>query len=260
MSRLDAEILLAHTLSKPRSYLFAWPEALLDKARGQHFDELVAQRRRGRPIAYLIGYREFWSLRLQISEDVLIPRPETELLVDCALMRLRANPNGRVLDLGTGSGAVALAIASEHPLADICACDVSPQALMLARHNAASLGIGNINFVISDWFGRLPVSRFDVIVGNPPYIAIDDPHLCTGDVAHEPRSALVSGADGLDAIRHITATAPRFLNTGGTLALEHGSGQGHAVSALFQQHGLVEVQTRQDLQGLDRVSLGYTCN
>ena len=252
--RLDAESLLAHALEKSRSHLFAWPEKKIDADQQQHFDRLIEQRRRGHPVAYLIGTREFWSQRLRVSKDTLIPRPETELLVEFAIAHIKMNPVRQVLDLGTGSGAIALAVASECPGVSVYATDNSPAALSIARHNADALRIDNVSFVLGDWFVGLPPIRFDLIVGNPPYIAERDPHLSRGDVAFEPRNALVGGTDGLDAIRTILATAPGFLQAGGILAVEHGFDQGEAVRAIFHQHGFADVQTQQDLNGLDRIS------
>jgi len=252
--RVDAESLLAHALDQPRSHLFAWPEKTVETGRQQNFDSLIELRRRGHPVAYLKGNREFWSLRLQVSKDTLIPRPETELLVEFALAHIRANRVRHFLDLGTGSGAIALAVASECPRIEIHACDNSAAALAIARQNARALAIDNVSFILSDWFARLPPLRFDLVVGNPPYIAERDPHLSRGDVAFEPRDALVGGGDGLDAIRAIIATAPGFLRAGGVLAIEHGFDQGEAVRLIFDRHHFVDARTQQDLNGLDRIS------
>ncbi len=259
--RLEAEILLAHVLDKPRSHLFAWPEKTLNTEQQHHFDTLIAQRKKGQPIAYLIGKQEFWSLPLQVSQDTLIPRPETELLVAVALNHLQAQPGvqstRRILDLGTGSGAIALAIATECPQTNICACDNSAEALFIARQNAQSLGISNVRFLLSDWFSALADDRFDIILSNPPYIAQGDRHLDAGDVMHEPRNALVSGHDGLDAIRHIVVNAMPFLANKGVLAVEHSFNQGRTVRAIFQQQGFIGVQSQRDLQKLERVSFGW---
>lgn len=253
-ARQDAESLLAHALEKSRSHLFAWPEKIIDTDQQQHFDRLIEQRRGGHPVAYLTGTREFWSQRLRVSKDTLIPRPETELLVEFAIAHIKMNPVQQILDLGTGSGAIALAIASECPGIKVYASDNSPAALSIARHNADRLRIENVIFVPGDWFVGLPPISFDLIVGNPPYIAECDPHLSRGDVAFEPLSALIGGSDGLESIRTIIATAPEFLPAGGSLAIEHGFDQGEAVRAIFRQYGFTDVRTRQDLNRLDRIS------
>ncbi len=252
--RLDAESLLAYALDQPRSHLFAWPEKIIKTNQQQLFDSLIEQRCKGHPVAYLKGSREFWSLCLRVSKDTLIPRPETELLVEFTVAHIRANPVRHFLDLGTGSGAIALAVASECPRVEIHACDNSTAALAIARQNARTLAIDNVNFVLSDWFAQLPPKLFDLVVGNPPYVAERDPHLLLGDVAFEPRDALVGGGDGLDAIRAIIATAPGYLHAGGVLAIEHGFEQGEAVRAIFDRHHFANAQTRCDLNGLDRIS------
>ena len=254
--RLDAEILLAHTLCKSRSHLFAWPEKTITDAQQQQFNELIDERNEGRPIAYLTGIREFWSLPLQVSENTLIPRPETELLVEFAINHIRKNAVNRLLDLGTGSGAIALAIASECPDIRICACDVSAPSLTIAQSNADKLKLKNIDFVQSNWFADLPDEKFELIVSNPPYIAEGDPHLTSGDVAFEPRSALVSGVDGLDAIRIIADETRSHLKSNGMLIVEHGFNQAESVRDIFQNCGFTAVESHQDLQGLDRISFG----
>ncbi|WP_243041888.1 peptide chain release factor N(5)-glutamine methyltransferase [Dyella sedimenti] len=252
--RLEAELLLVHVLGKPRSWLIAHADDALDDAQAAAFDALVRRRRDGEPVAYLVGHRGFWSLELEVTPATLIPRPETELLVELALARLPAQ--ARVADLGTGSGAIALSIAHERPQAQVVATDASEAALAVARRNAARLGIGNVRFVPGDWLAPLPGERFDAIVSNPPYIEAGDPHLGQGDLRFEPTSALASGADGLDDIRRIVADARAHLHPGGWLMMEHGWNQGAAVRALLEAAGYGEVFTAQDLEGRDRISGG----
>ena len=255
-ARLDAEILLAHALGVSRAKLYAWPEYEPDVVAREAFERLVAARADGEPIAYLTGRREFWSLDLVVTPAVLIPRPETELLVELALERIAADSEVRVADLGTGSGAIALAVASERPRARIVATDASADALAVARGNAVRLGIGHVTFVHGDWCEALGHERFDVIVSNPPYIAAGDAHLETGDLRREPRSALVAGTDGLDAIRRIVATSPAHLDAGGWLLLEHGWDQAASVRALFDAGGYVGVVSVRDGGGHERVTFG----
>ena len=252
--RADAEILLAHVLAKPRSFLRAWPEYALSEAEAAQFAALLARRVAGEPVAYLVGSRGFYGLDLQVSAAVLIPRPETELLVEAALQRLPQSPC-RLADLGTGSGAIALALASERPDVQVLAVDVSPEALVVARENAARLGLA-VEFRQSSWCAALGDDRFDMIVSNPPYIRADDAHLALGDVRFEPALALSSGADGLDAIREIIACAPRHLKNGGWLLLEHAYDQAEAVAALLRLAGWQAVESLCDMQGHGRVTLG----
>ena len=254
--RLDAEVLLAYSLNKPRSHLRAWPERVADIEQAHQFAELLTRRLQGRPVAHLIGRREFWSLELQVTPATLIPRPETELLVELALARLPADQPVQVADLGTGSGAIALAIARERPRAEVVATDFSIEALQVAEQNARRLGITNVEFRRGDWCAALGDDRFALIVSNPPYLADTDIHLSQGDVRFEPRCALVAGKDGLDAIRLIIAQAGEHLNTGGWLLLEHGFDQRKAVAALLQDHGFTAIKNYRDLAGLDRVSGG----
>jgi release factor glutamine methyltransferase len=256
--RLDSELLLASVLNKPRSYLFTWPDQSLTDEQENRFLALLERRTSGEPLAYILGNREFWSMPLKVSPGTLIPRPDTELLVEQALQLLPEHETHRVLDLGTGSGAIALAIASERPMAYIVATDQSVDALTIARENANQHDFDNLKFIHGSWFSPLPGEiRFDLIVSNPPYIAEDDPHLLQGDLPSEPRSALVSGADGLDDIRHIIGQAPQYLVHGGYLILEHGYDQGEAVRTLFHDAGFLEVNTRRDLAGQDRVTQGH---
>jgi len=254
--RLDAELLLAHALGKPRAWLYAHAEDAPDAAAAAAFDALVARRAAGEPLAYLVGTRDFWSLALHVTPATLIPRPETELLVELALQRIAPEAAARIADLGTGSGAVALAIARERPRACVLATDASGAALEVARANALRLGLANVEFAQGDWCAALGAARFDLIVSNPPYLADADPHLQQGDLRHEPATALVSGSDGLDAIRVLARDALAHLGIGAWLLLEHGHDQGEAVRALLRQVGYAQVFTTADLEGRERVSGG----
>lgn len=254
--RLDAEILLAHALDKPRSYLRAFAEREIEAGSELAFRLLVARRAAGEPVAHLTGQREFWSLPLQVTADTLIPRPDTELLVEQALEHIPAGAGWRIADLGTGSGAIALAIASERPDTHIVACDLSTAALAVARANAQQLGLTNIEFRHSDWCSTLAGDEpFEMIVSNPPYIRAADPHLEQGDVRFESRLALVSGADGLDAIRQILAEAAPHLVSGGWLLIEHGYDQGPTLRELLTAAGYAGAKTLQDTSQNDRLSL-----
>jgi release factor glutamine methyltransferase len=256
-ARLDAEILLAYVLMKTRSYLFAHPETILSSAQWHTFQHLLSERVKGVPIAYLTGMREFWSLPLQVCEDTLIPRPETELLVELTLKLLNGKQEAQILDLGTGSGAIALACASEKPRWQITACDCSSAALRTAEENASNLGLTNICFYKSDWFENISTTQtFDAIVANPPYIAANDPHLLIGDLRFEPRLALVSGDDGLTAIKHIIQHSLARLKPDGLLLLEHGFDQKSVIESMLNNYGYSHVQCWQDWQGNDRVSGG----
>jgi release factor glutamine methyltransferase len=256
-ARLDAgeaELLLAHVLRRPSSWLFAHGDDAMDSEAAAAFAALVERRVAGEPVAYLVGRRGFWTLDLEVGPATLIPRPETELLVELALARMAADAT--VADLGTGSGAIALALASERPRAHVLATDASADALEVARTNAARLALANVMFRAGDWYAPLAGERFDLIASNPPYIADDDPHLAQGNLRHEPASALASGRDGLDALRVIAAGARAYLRPGGWLLVEHGYDQGDAVRALFTAAGLHEISTSRDLEDRDRVTLG----
>ena len=255
-ARLEAELLLAHALEKPRSWFYAHAGDVMGPREVEAFQRLLRRRAEGEPVAQITGRRGFWSLDLLVTPDVLIPRPETELLVELALERLQRTRPAAVLDLGTGTGAIALAIAAERPLAEVSAVDVSAAALAVARDNAEEAGVP-VRLLQGDWFEPVAGERFDLVVGNPPYIAEDDPHLGQGDLRHEPPIALASGPDGLDAIRSIVRAAPAHLHPGGWLLLEHGHDQGPAVRALLRDAGFDAVATARDLEGRDRVGMGH---
>jgi len=254
-ARLDAEVLLCHVLKKPRSWLFAHGEELLPKDIQDALNALVDRRAKGEPVAYLTGTRGFWSLPIGVSPAVLIPRPETELLVELALAALPPGGPARIADLGTGSGAIALALASERPEALVVAVEQSGKALEVARANADRLGLGanRVEFRHGDWFEELGAERFDCLVCNPPYVREDDPHLNQGDVRFEPRKALAAGPEGMDAIRRVVSEAPMHLNEGGVLILEHGHDQQPAVIAEIKEiHPSATVEPHADHAGLPR--------
>lgn len=254
--RLDAELLLAAALNQSRSHLHAWPERMPEPGSVARFTAWLERRCGGEPVAYILGRREFWSLELEVTPDTLIPRPETELLVELALERLPANCPVTVADLGTGSGAMALALAVERPLARIIATDQSPAALAVARRNARRLNIPHLEFRQGDWCEPLAGETFDLIVANPPYIAATDAHWWAGALRFEPAMALISGEKGLDALQMIIAAAPDHLQPGGWLLLEHGYDQGEAVPALLRKRGFIAVSDHQDAAGLSRSSCG----
>lgn len=255
-ARHEAEILLGHALQRERAWLFTHADFVPSPEQVSNFVDLIGARKRGEPVAYLIGQRGFWTLDLVVTSDVLIPRPETELLVELALVHIPPGAEFRVADLGTGSGAIALAIASERPHTHVLATDASAAALGVAKDNAQRLGITNVEFAEGNWCAALGTQTFDMIVSNPPYIAADDVHLEQGDLRYEPASALASGADGLAAIRQIVDTAPHHLSSSGWLFLEHGYDQGAQVCGLLGQRGFIDVQTWPDLAGHDRISAG----
>ncbi|MEW6563270.1 MAG: peptide chain release factor N(5)-glutamine methyltransferase [Pseudomonadota bacterium] len=255
-ARLEVQLLLQHALGASRAMLLAYPERALTVEQDAVYQGLLARRLQGEPVAYLFGEREFYGLNLAVTPATLIPRPETELLVELALERLRGRAAPRVLDLGTGSGAIALALAHSRPDAAVTACDASADALAVAQRNAVRLGLANVGFVQSDWFAALGEQPYDLIASNPPYIVDHDPHLQQGDVRFEPRTALASGPDGLDDIRRIVAAAPARLDPGGWLLLEHGYDQAPAVRALLETAGFAEVFSACDLAGIERVSGG----
>lgn len=254
--RADAEVLLLHILQKPRSWLFTHADDALAMDVQTAYEALLGRREAGEPVAYITGSRGFWTLELEVTPATLIPRPETELLVELALRRLPSDFHGRVADLGTGSGAVALAIARERPHAQVVATDASITALDVARRNAQRHAIQNVSFVHGDWLAPLAGQHFKLIVSNPPYIEAADPHLARGDLRFEPASALASGSDGLDDIRRIIDGARSQLDPGGWMMFEHGWHQGDAVRALLLAAGYAKVFTAQDLEQRDRVSGG----
>lgn len=255
--RLDVELLLSHVLNVSRTYLMTWPERVLTNEQAQQFQVLFSQRLQGQPIAHLLGYRDFWSLRLAVSPSTLIPRPDTERLVELALERLPADKTQDVLDLGTGTGAIALAIASERPLVNMVGVDCVSEAVALAERNRQQLRISNACIQQSQWFEALSSEdSFDLIVSNPPYIEPNDPHLSQGDVRFEPLSALVAERNGLKDIQHIASTAPCFIRPNGWLLLEHGFEQGASVRSILSEQGWRNIVTEVDLAGHDRVTLG----
>lgn len=254
--RLDAELLLAHVLERPRSHLRAWPERPVAVLQQRRFHELIARRAVGEPVAYLIGHREFWSLKLAVNAHTLVPRPETECLVELALGLIPKDEPWRLADIGTGSGAIALALASERPRSCVIATDISPPALGVARANAENLGIKNVEFCVGDGLAPLRGASLDMICSNPPYLAEDDPHLAEGDLPAEPRKALVGGKDGLEIIERLAHEALHSLRSGGWLLLEHGWQQGGAVAARLRALHYQDVTTVCDYAGHPRVTFG----
>jgi release factor glutamine methyltransferase len=255
-ARLDAEILLAKVLGVSRAYFFAHPEQTVEATRASRFADLIADRARGVPIAYLTGHREFWSLRFSVNQHTLIPRPETEHLVEATLSLIETHHLRRIADLGTGTGAIALAIKHERPDCVVVATDISPGALDVAQDNAARLGIDDVEFRLGDWCAALGDEHFDLIVSNPPYVAEDDPYLGQGDLRFEPKHALRAGPDGLSAIRKIIAGAKRHLAPNGWLTLEHGFEQGSLVRQALRDGGFKSVETIRDHGGNERVTIG----
>ncbi|PWC12725.1 peptide chain release factor N(5)-glutamine methyltransferase [Brenneria roseae subsp. americana] len=252
----DAEVLLGFVTGKARTFLVAFGETMLTETQLQRLESLLARRMNGEPVAYLTGEREFWSMSLAVSPATLIPRPDTECLVEQALQRLPSGTAASVLDLGTGTGAIALSIASERPDCQVTGIDVQPQAVALAQHNADRLNIKNVRFLQGDWFSPLASMRFTLIVSNPPYIDAADSHLSQGDVRFEPASALIAAEGGLADLRFIIENSMGYLQPDGWLVLEHGWRQGAVVRQLLQQKGFAHVETCQDYGGNDRVSLG----
>lgn len=252
---LDCELLLCHCLGQDRTYVYTWPEREVDSAIESEFQKLLERRIDGEPIAYLIGRREFWSLSLRVNNSTLIPRPDTERLVEVAL-DLSLPKNTRVLDLGTGTGAIALALAKENPDWQVLGVDVAVEAVQLAQQNAGDLRIANVQFRASNWFEQIAPQHFDLVVSNPPYIEENDPHLTQGDVRFEPRRALVAAQNGLAAIAEIANTAKNYLRSDGWLLFEHGYKQAPAVRTLLSQLGYADISTWDDWGGNERVTGG----
>ncbi|MDQ3185023.1 MAG: peptide chain release factor N(5)-glutamine methyltransferase [Pseudomonadota bacterium] len=252
----DARMLLQNVLNIGHAYLIAHSDQELTREQAQYLHQLIARRAQGEPVAYLIGEREFYGFNFKVTPAVLIPRPETELLVDLALERIPMDRPRKVLDLGTGSGAIAITIAKHRPLTDITAVDSSADAVAVAEMNAKLLNVRNVRIIEADWFNGFSEKRYDLIVSNPPYVAGSDPHLTQGDLRFEPRAALTAGGDGLDCIRFIIASAAAHLVAGGMLLLEHGYDQAEACGQLLHKAGFSEVFSCPDLAGIMRVSSG----
>ena len=253
-ARLDSQVLLAYALNVSRTWLFTWPDKALDGATLTAFSALIDERKSGTPIAYITGYRDFWSLRLKVTPDTLIPRADTELLVETALTLKNVEKPCDVIDLGTGTGAIALSLANECPSWRITATDINPETLAVAKENAQNLEL-TVSFKESAWFDAIS-DRFDLIISNPPYIESDDPHLQQGDLRFEPAGALASGKDGLDDIRLLVKQALKHLKKDGYLLLEHGYQQADAVRNLMTKAGYTDIETHQDIEDRDRVTLG----
>ena len=261
ISHTDARLLLQHILNENHAFLLTHSDQVLNSAQIETFCRLVARRLIGEPIAYLIGECDFYDLTFTVTADVLIPRPETELLVELALMRISSNNNCQILDLGTGSGAIALTIAKHRPQANVTAVDLSTAAVSIARKNADNINVNNVCIVASNWFNELSGEKFDLIVSNPPYVAENDPHLIQGDLLFEPKMALTANTDGLSCIRDIVAEAGEYLVVDGWLMLEHGYDQASACRQLLEAAGFVETFSYPDLAGIMRVSGGrYNCS
>lgn len=253
-ARIEAQLLLMHVLNVSRAWLIAHATDHIEQTQLSAVAHLLQRRLQGEPVAYLLGKREFFGLTLKVTKDTLIPRPDSETLVEAALQKICAGMH--ILDLGTGSGAIALAIAKHAPTCQVMAVDVSAPALAVAQENARTLQLHHVQCLHSHWFDALPASKFDLIVSNPPYIEHNDPHLQQGDLRFEPFSALASGDDGLTAIRQIISQSTGHLNLGGWLLLEHGYNQAQAVQQLLQAHGFTDIETRHDLGNQPRVTLG----
>ena len=255
-ARLEAEVLLAYTLKKSRTYLHTYPQQNIDPATLGQFNKLIARRTKGEPVAYITGQREFWSMELITNEETLIPRPETELLVELALEKISQENAKHIAEIGTGTGAIALAIAQEKPGCTVTATDISENALNVAKQNAARYALKNLHFHCGSWFEPVENESFDIIISNPPYVAENDPHLQQGDLRFEPLIALESGPDGLDAIRHLILKGQSRLAKGGWLLMEHGYNQREKIIALLQDAGYTNLSWHDDIYKLPRVILG----
>lgn len=255
-ARIEAQMLLGTALAVSRAWMIANAQKTLTQADENRFRALLQRRLQGEPVAYILGHREFYGLDFIVGPDVLIPRPDTETLVEAALQRIPAQSPYRILDLGTGSGAIAIAIAHHRPHAAVIAVDRSETSLAIARQNAGLLKTDNLQLIQSDWFSALPNARYDIIVSNPPYIPENDPHLSQGDLRFEPGSALASGPDGLNDIRRIVEQSPHHLEAGGWLLLEHGYDQAEKVAELLRARGFTEIGHAADLAGIQRVTFG----
>jgi release factor glutamine methyltransferase len=253
---LDAQVLLTHVLRCNTAHLAAWPEKTLSDAQLADFQKLVEKRRQGVPVAHLTGSREFWSLDFSVDDSTLIPRPESETLVEYLLDNFGNRENLKLLDMGTGTGAIAISIATEKPGWAIVASDISEQALELARQNCRQHDTSNVTLIHSDWFQNIDEKNFDIIISNPPYIASDDPHLSQGDVRFEPHSALSSGVTGMDDIEHICSQAKKYLRQNGWLMVEHGYNQKQLVAECFAKNGFSAIEQKQDLSGHTRMTAG----
>ncbi len=253
---IDAQVLLTFVLQCNSAHLLAWPEKNLSKGQESHYLQLLQQRQQGVPVAHLTGLREFWSLSFSVNNSTLIPRPETETLVEYILTKFNREDNLTLLDMGTGSGAIAIAITSERPGWQIFASDTSEQALQLARQNSGFHQTDHITFINSNWFENIRRNDFDIIVSNPPYIADNDPHLQQGDVRFEPQSALTSGAAGMDDIEHLCLHATNHLKNDGWLIIEHGYNQKQQVADCFTKNGFTEIEQEKDLSGHTRMTAG----
>ena len=258
---LDAQVLLNHILHCNSAHLAAWPEKDLTGEQQEKYNQLILQRQQGLPVAHLTGQREFWSLNFIVDNSTLIPRPETETLVEFILTKFGDRRNLKMLDLGTGTGAIAIAVAKEKPGWQIVASDINVAALKLARQNSHNLQAENITFIQSDWFNDITDKDFDIIVSNPPYIASNDPHLSQGDVRFEPETALISGSSGMDDIEHICLHSKDHLAKDGWLIVEHGYNQKQQVADCFTKKGFTQITQQQDLSGHTRMSAGkYIAN
>lgn len=253
--RIDSEVLLCHVLNCNTAHLVTWPDKILDKNDETKFKQLIQKRLSGTPVAYLTGEKEFWSLKLNVSNDTLIPRPETELIIEAVLEKFSNNKQLSLIDLGTGSGAIAIALAHNMPHWNITATDISKTALELAANNANNLQLSNIDFIQSDWFDSFKNQLYDIVISNPPYIAEGDPHLNVGDVRFEPQSALTSGKTGMDDIVKITSQATKHLDKDGWLILEHGYNQKQQVFNCLTDAGYHNIMQYDDLAGNPRMSM-----